>query len=110
MSTILSIDWKKFLAEQVNAQQKEFIIAAIRRFFAAVEILAYGSRIKGTAQQYSDLDLALKGASPLELSKLGELKDTFANSDIPFKIEPLDFHRVSPDFQKIIEKTCVRWG
>lgn len=101
---------RRFLAEQIDETQKRWICAKILEFFPDVEILAFGSRIRGTAKPYSDLDLALRTSANLNFSDLRRLEEAFSESTIPFKIDLIDFSRVSPDFQKIILSTSVRWA
>jgi uncharacterized protein len=46
---------------------------------------AYGSRVKGTAQKFSDLDLCYREEIPL--SVLGEIREELENSGLPFIVE-----------------------
>jgi predicted nucleotidyltransferase len=47
------------------------------------EVLAFGSRAKGIAKAYSDLDLAVITDTPLSLDVSGALREDFAESDLP---------------------------
>ena len=66
------------------------------------EVRVFGSRITGTAQRYSDLDLALIGS--VDWRKIEALKDAFAESDLPMIVDVLDGNAVSESFREIIEK------
>jgi predicted nucleotidyltransferase len=46
----------------------------------------FGSRVQGTAKPFSDLDLAVMGDVPLDFRQLADLKDAFAESDLPWLI------------------------
>jgi len=46
---------------------------------------AYGSRVKGTAKKYSDLDLCYQEEIPL--SVISQLREEFTESDLPFEVE-----------------------
>ena len=35
---------------------------------------------------------------------LRHLKEAFEESDLPFRVNVLDWHEISPEFQKVIEK------
>jgi hypothetical protein len=35
---------------------------------------------------------------------LRHLKEAFEESDLPFRVDVLDWHETSPEFQKVIEK------
>ncbi len=100
------------MAEKILADQKKFIIKTIFQFFPQVEILAFGSRIRGDAKTYSDLDLALK-MDPhvsLKLSQIAFLEEAFSNSDLPFKVDLVIYSKVSAEFREIIDKSSVIWG
>ena len=49
------------------------------------QFYAYGSRVKGQARQYSDLDLCYQENIPI--TKLLEIEEELENSDLPFFVE-----------------------
>ena len=65
--------------------------------------MGFGSRAKGTAKPYSDLDLAILGSEPLPLSTAAELTDDFSESDLPSKVEIVDWATTGERFRKVIE-------
>lgn len=75
----------------------------LRKYLPDIEVRAFGSRIMGTAKKYSDLDLVLIGENSIDLKVLMQLKDDFEESDIPFRVEIIDWHRTAEEFKKIIE-------
>ncbi|MGP8321599.1 MAG: nucleotidyltransferase family protein [Methanosarcinaceae archaeon] len=70
------------------------------------KVLAFGSRVTLTAKEYSDLDLAIVPAMPLPPLKMALVKEDFSESDLPFKVDVLDWSAISEDFKRIIEKDC----
>ena len=80
----------------------------VKRILAAhvpeVEVRAFGSRINRKALKYSDLDLALIGKETLDWRRIEALKDAFSESNLPIMVDALDWHAISPEFQKVIEK------
>jgi type I restriction enzyme S subunit len=68
------------------------------------EVRVFGSRLNGTAGKNSDLDLVLVGKGLLDWRMLESIKDAFAESDLPFRVEVQDWHTISDSFHKIIEK------
>jgi predicted nucleotidyltransferase len=79
------------------------IISAILAVHAPdVEVRAFGSRVNGTPKDYSDLDLALVGAAKLDTAVMGNLREAFEESDIPFRVDIIDWHSISKEFQTII--------
>lgn len=67
-----------------------------------VEARAFGSRVDGNPKDYSDLDLALVGAAKLDAAVMGGLKEAFEESDLPFRVDILDWNAISEEFQKVI--------
>lgn len=72
-----------------------------------LEVWAFGSRVKGTAKPYSDLDLALITAHPLSLERSGALREAFDESDLPIRVDLVDWATTSASFRKIIEQNKV---
>jgi len=72
------------------------------------EVRAFGSRVRGTNREYSDLDLAIVGEKRLGISVLGDVQEAFMESTIPFRVDILDYNAVSEKFRKIIDAECER--
>jgi len=80
------------------------VVAILSRHLKNCEVRAFGSRVNGTSRTYSDLDLALVAEQKLDWRQLEKLKDAFAESDLPFMVDLLDWHDISPEFRKAIEQ------
>ena len=63
----------------------------------------FGSRIHGTAKPWSDLDLAIKAKSVLGWKLLAEIKEAFQESDLPFRVDIVDWNDIKESFRKAIE-------
>lgn len=79
-----------------------------RHLPAGVSVRVFGSRAKWTAKPHSDLDLALKGKQPLPRSMLVDLAEAFSESDLPFRVDVVDWHTVAPSFQAVIDRDGKR--
>ena len=66
-------------------------------------VRAFGSRVQGNAKPFSDLDLVVMGNTPLDFRQLAALKDAFAESNLPFRIDVIDWASTSETFRRIIE-------
>lgn len=75
----------------------------VRRY----SVWAFGSRVKGNAKKYSDLDLALVTQKTLSLSKMAQLTEAFDESDLPMRVDIVDLASASQSFQKIIQQQKV---
>ena len=66
-------------------------------------VRAFGSRVQGNAKPFSDLDLVVMGNTPLDFRQLAALKDAFAESNLPFRVDVIDWASTSETFRGIIE-------
>ena len=74
----------------------------------SAKVYAFGSRVKGTAKAFSDLDLAIDmGCKKLPAKTMNSLLSDFEESNLPYKVDVVDFNDISPEFQKIVEKDKV---
>ena len=71
------------------------------------EVWAFGSRAKWTAKNYSDLDLAVITAKPLSLDVSANLSDDFSESDLPWKVDIVDWAATQDHFREIIKRDKV---
>ena len=88
----------------LNPRDWEIVRNILARHVPQYEVWAFGSRAKGTAREYSDLDLAIITDQPLGLSLSAAISDDFAESDLPIKVDVVDWATTSETFQRIIEK------
>jgi hypothetical protein len=56
---------------------------------------------------YSDLDLVIMGDTPTPLSTLGQLQEAFACSDLPWRVDVVDWANTAPEFQRHIQVHSV---
>lgn len=68
---------------------------------------AFGSRVTGRRKRHSDLDLVLITQTPLPLAKLGMIEEAFVDSDLPFRVDVLDWARTSEEFRAVIRRRYV---
>lgn len=71
------------------------------------EVRAFGSRVKGTARPSSDLDLVVMGDEPLPLAVYAALLDDFEQSDLPWRVDVVDWATTGESFRRIIGQEWV---
>lgn len=71
------------------------------------EVWIFGSRARGDAKRHSDLDLAALGDTPLDFATLAALRDAFSESNLPYKVDLIDWATTSEGFRRIIESQRV---
>jgi hypothetical protein len=63
---------------------------------------AYGSRVKGTAKKYSDLDLCYQEEIPL--STISQIREELTESNLPFEVELVNWRYMRAKFRETIKK------
>ena len=86
----------------VSDKHFEIILDILARFVPECEVRAFGSRCNGKAKKYSDLDLAIVGKEKIDSKKIIDIKEAFEESDLPYRIDVLDWNVISKNFRKII--------
>lgn len=86
----------------LTEQQTQIVTTILQKYLPNVPVWVFGSRIKGTAKKYSDLDLALITAQPLTIRQQAELELAFSDSDLPFIVDLVDWASCSEAFKQII--------
>ena len=71
------------------------------------DVVAFGSRVKGNARKYSDLDLAIRGEEELDFSRYARLRLAFEESALPIHVDILDWHSIPERFRDNIERIHV---
>lgn len=95
------------IAPEHLAQVREILAVYLP---ASVEVMVFGSRARGGAKRFSDLDIALKGTGPLDLALLGKLADAFETSTLPWRVDLVDYHSLTPEFLDAIHKDLTPLG
>jgi uncharacterized protein len=66
-------------------------------------VSAIGSRVRGTAKPYSDLDLLLDAGARIPLDTLGMLREAFQESTLPFRVDLVDARAASAEFLSMVD-------
>lgn len=70
-------------------------------------VWAFGSRVTGAAKPYSDLDIAIISEHPLSLDCMASIKEAFDDSDLPIRVDVVDWGATSASFREIIRQNYV---
>ncbi|MBI5626840.1 MAG: nucleotidyltransferase domain-containing protein [Nitrosomonadales bacterium] len=100
-SPTISLDLPQKYLEQVKA--------LLRTHVPLTEVWAYGSRVTGSGHEASDLDLVLRNPQNLqeESSALYDLKEAFTESNLPIRVDIMDWARIPASFHREIERAHV---
>lgn len=104
-------DSKREMADRphmdVLPQHWEIVRGILQKHVPDLEVWAFGSRAKWSAKPYSDLDLAVITNHALPLNTSASLADDFSESDLPWKVDVVDWASTGESFRKIIERDKV---
>ena len=112
----MPVPWKLFCARgwdvstlDLRAEWLDIIRRMLAEHIPEAEVIAYGSRVTGTAHEGSDLDLVTRNPlNPLlPVRNLGTVRDAFSESNLPILVDILDWARIPDSFRKEIERTGV---
>jgi predicted nucleotidyltransferase len=62
----------------------------------------FGSRATGRARRYSDLDLAIDAGRPMTLDESAILAEALSESDLPYRVDIVDWHAIDERFRRIV--------
>ncbi len=95
---------------EVDTLSKQKIITLIHSLIPEAKIYLFGSRARGTNQQWSDIDLALDAGKKIERGRIAEMLDILAATDIPYEVDIVDFHNINSELKECIEKEKIVWN
>lgn len=81
--------------------------SVLHKYIPNLTVWAFGSRARRTAKQFSDLDLAIISEQPMGLDLTAKLAEAFAESDLPYKVDLVDWATTHESFKRIIERDKV---
>ncbi|WP_315548430.1 restriction endonuclease subunit S [Lautropia mirabilis] len=85
----------------------EIVQRILQEHVPNLEVWAFGSRAKWNAKAFSDLDLAIITDEPLPIDTSAALNEAFSESDLPWKVDVVDWASVGEKFKRLIERTKV---
>ncbi len=80
----------------------ETVRRILREHVPGLEVRAFGSRVAWHARETSDLDLALMTDEPLAIDCTAALRAAFTDSDLPFRVDIVDWATTSQSFRSKI--------
>lgn len=81
----------------------------LRQHLPQAEVWAYGSRVTGGGHEASDLDLVVRHPADLKqgMSHLWEMKEALVESNLPIRVDVVDWAHIPASFQREIERAYV---
>jgi uncharacterized protein len=71
--------------------------------------IPFGSRARGDARQWSDIDLAVDSEKDLPLEILSALREAFEESNMLLNVDVVDLRNASMDIRNAVLREGVQW-
>lgn len=92
----------------LKAEYLEIVCNVLRKNLPAdAKVGIFGSRTTGKAKEFSDIDLVIDLGKPLPLSISAKLAYDFEESNLPYRVDVVDWHSISDSFRERIAKDRV---
>jgi len=91
----------------IRPDHLELVLGILRQYVLEAEVWVFGSRAKWLARDTSDLDLCIRAGEPIGFARMGQLREAFEDSSLPYKVDVVDWATTSESFRKIIERDKV---
>lgn len=87
----------------MTAEHRHLVLHVLRAHLpAGTAAWAFGSRATGRARRYSDLDIAIDAGRRLNLEEKATLAEAFSDSDLPYRVDIIDWHAIDDRFRRLI--------
>ena len=93
-------------AIDITAEQRKTVLALLQRHLPNTAAWVYGSRAQWTSRPQSDLDMVVF-ATPEQNSRVSDLRESFEESNLPFRVDLFVWDDVPEPFKKQIEAEHV---
>lgn len=84
----------------LSPQDESILRKLLSHYVGQCEIRVFGSRHKGNAKSYSDMDIALVGE--VEATTLIALREALQDSDLTVRVDVLVWSQISDSFKDVI--------
>ena len=87
----------------LSADHRRLVLDILRANLpGSAKAWVFGSRATGRARRYSDLDLAIDAGRRLTLDETARLSEAFSDSDLPYRVDLVDWHDINDRWRQAI--------
>lgn len=85
---------------QITKKELTTVLEILKKHLTQDTIVwVFGSRANHTQKPFSDLDLAIEACQEIPYATWVHIKHDFEESDLPYKVDLVDWHLLDPSFQ-----------
>lgn len=108
MILAISTDMKTKMKIDIKPEHYKIVQSILKKHLPEdTKVFVFGSRAKNCARVFSDLDLLLHANTPLSMQILANLAFDFEESDLPYKVDLVDWMRITEAFRNNISSQCI---
>jgi predicted nucleotidyltransferase len=75
----------------------------LQKYLSQYSAWAFGSRVRHTHKPFSNLDIVVVNDESLSIATMAELSEAFSESDLPWKVDVIDWASISNNFKDHIK-------
>lgn len=94
----------------ITEKEQKIIERILDKYRKDYAFFYYGSRVKGTYEKTSDLDILVKGKAEMPSAVLQGIKEEFDNSDLPYIVNFSDYYKLDGSFYKRIKPDLIPYN
>ncbi len=103
---------KKYYFFEINKnmiKEQETIIRLLDALYPGVKIYLFGSRARGTAKHYSDIDLAIDTGKKLNFLEIAKAKNVIDGLNMAVTTDIVDMNSIPETLRATILKEGIVW-
>ncbi|MDI6804988.1 MAG: hypothetical protein QME58_14320 [Bacteroidota bacterium] len=77
--------------------------------FPSAQLFVFGSVVYENQKYYHDIDIGVEDIDKIPLRRLQWVKEKIDDMNIPYKVDIIDFKRVSAGFYKTAKEKIIEW-
>lgn len=92
---------------QLEPSYLQIVKSILKKNIPKQHVVIFGSRVTNTFKPHSDIDICVMSKNPLSFKTLADLREAFSESDLPMRVDIVDWTSITPEFRAIIKTACV---
>jgi len=87
----------------IKSNDLQLLQSILNKYIPNYPVWLFGSRCTSLIKPYSDIDLAIITETPVPLEQLASLEYALSESDLPYKVDLVDWSTLDDGFRQIIQ-------
>ena len=96
--------------EHLLDEYMDMIVTLTHNRLPGATVYLFGSRARKDYSEGADIDIAIDAGKKITIDIISELYNDVEDTDIPVRVDFVDFNRTSPELIEQIEKEGIVWN